>query len=211
MSTIRAQWSWESQTGLPEDAIVNVWHFASLVTPIDTTGTQAIRDALASFYTDPHSPAAKVTSYFSDATTGVATLKLYDLDDAEPRSPVRIFSGMSFTGDLGTGDQLPTEVAVCLSYGMTPVSGLDQANRRGRIYLGPLGTNAIDAVGYVAAGFRSAITAAASALKADSGTDWAVYSPTDDAAGSVTQGWVDNAVDIQRRRGYAATLRDTWS
>jgi hypothetical protein len=41
--------------------------------------------------------------------------------------------------------------------------------------------------------------------------DWVVYSPTDDAYHEVANGWVDNAWDTQRRRGYKPTSRTTFT
>jgi hypothetical protein len=40
---------------------------------------------------------------------------------------------------------------------------------------------------------------------------WCLYSRKLDLMPEIVGGWVDNAWDIQRRRGYAATSRTTFS
>jgi hypothetical protein len=39
---------------------------------------------------------------------------------------------------------------------------------------------------------------------------WVVWSEADQDAGSVFDGWIDNAFDTQRRRGVQASSRTTW-
>jgi len=48
------------------------------------------------------------------------------------------------------------------------------------------------------------------AMAADANNDWIVYSTVDQAGHEVIGGWVDNAWDIQRRRGELSTSRLTF-
>jgi hypothetical protein len=48
------------------------------------------------------------------------------------------------------------------------------------------------------------------ALVNDTATNWAVYSRRDNAGYLVSNGWVDDAFDIQRRRGVSALVRSLW-
>lgn len=132
-------------------------------------------------------------------------------------------------------------MAICLSFQGATGSGVNMRRRRGRVYLGPLAGTVVDASTSgteITAAARSTIATAAAALA--HGPDvgdarLAVFSratanitdglPVDanepaigysDAALSagfedVVSGWVDNAFDIQRRRGVQASARTTWT
>jgi hypothetical protein len=135
----------------------------------------------------------------------------------------------TITLTTAVGNCLPTECAICLSYEGAPVSGQVQARRRGRIYLGPLiQNNTTTSAGrvIVSAATTTAITNAATALAGISGPPdafWSVFSPTlagpepwsagtlSSAMTQATRGWVDNALDTQRRRGSDPTLRTLWT
>jgi len=142
------------------------------------------------------------------------TVRYYDQADPTPQVPLRI----SEIGDVTTtsGEGLPDEVALCLSFHANLVSGQPPARRRGRIYIGPLGANARTSgapnnrpdsafIGRLAAAATDLVDGANAAS-----VPWVVHS---EAAGDdffVIAGWVDNAFDTQRRRGVAATSRTTW-
>lgn len=111
-----------------------------------------------------------------------------------------------------------------------PASGVNQARRRGRIFLPTYQTSSIiesggrvvwepNALVTLAGGFETFHDAVASA-----GGNWAVFSPTTFAqtAGTtldrlraattyVTDGWIDDEPDTQRRRGSGAGVRTLWS
>ena len=108
------------------------------------------------------------------------------------------------------------------------MSGIPAGRRRGRIFLGCLDADVVEATDgetRLTSGVTSLVADAANDLRlAAVGTDWnwAVFSPT--IAGSppwstgeiiaaslnVEFGHVDNAVDTIRSRGAAATARTTW-
>lgn len=115
------------------------------------------------------------------------------------------------------------ELCVCLSYKGTYLSGVSPKRKRGRIYLGPLAANTISS-GEVASAavtvFKNAAQTLLTASDASSQYRWVIYSPTTDSAGTgldldswdaVTEGWVDNNVDIQRRRGFSGGTRSTFT
>lgn len=196
----------------PVDQVTNTWHFQTPGAVADA-GT-AILDNLDAFYT-------AISTYLSVNLTGTGDIKIYDLEDPEPRAPV-------FEGDMTFGagtNGMPNEVSVCLSYQAPIVSGTNQARRRGRLFIGPLATTA-QATGTgdmrVASGFRTALVTAAEALMDDTtlpGLVWSVFSPTTagtppwsagtlgDSFFTVTNGWVNDAFDTMRSRGLAPTTR----
>lgn len=132
--------------------------------------------------------------------------------------PIDIFP---FTLDAATGSTwpLPLEVAVCVSFtGETSSQpGVPVASRRGRVYIGPLQSNAIDTSvdGFPnpSSGIMTALAGAASRLAALGGPGdgwWSVFSRTRWAWTPVESGWIDNEFDTQRRRDLDATTRTLW-
>jgi hypothetical protein len=186
-------------SGVSKDRAQNVWHFiADNLTALDLALVQ-----LTTFY-------AAVDGTFSNlvATTG-HQLKCYDLADLEPRAPVRD-QGI---GTLSVGGApLPTELAICISFQGPRQSGVEQARRRGRLYLGPMASANVATDGRVISGAMTVIGGALQnmldASQAAATWAWAVYSRKNEAAIEVTNAWIDNEWDVQRRRGREATQRD---
>lgn len=110
---------------------------------------------------------------------------------------------------------LPTEVAMVLSFQGVKAAGFPQGRRRGRIFIGPLGSGVNGTDGRPTPTARTAIANAAATLKTDlaapGGQHWAVWSSVDGQSVEIDNGWVDNAFDTQRRRGVQVTARTTWS
>jgi hypothetical protein len=103
----------------------------------------------------------------------------------------------------------PPELAVVISFQATTQPGIPQARRRNRIYMGPLGFIATG--GLIPNTQRDAFKDAAQQFLIDANGwanwGWVVYSPTAQTIAQVNNGWVDNAYDIQRRRGLLSTER----
>jgi len=112
------------------------------------------------------------------------------------------------------GSQLPSELALCMSFQADRVAGFPQARRRGRVYIGPLGITT-NTSGRPTSAVISRLATAGATLKSNVaalGADyaWAVWSVADQASVKVKDGWVDNAFDVQRRRGLAYSSRTTF-
>lgn len=113
-----------------------------------------------------------------------------------------------------SGTAIPDELAVCLSFQGARAAGAPQSRRRGRIYMGPHNTAALTAnrpltalqtnLANYALTLKNAVTAAGA------GFEWGIWSNADSHLVVVTNGWVDNAWDVQRRRGVDATTRTVW-
>jgi len=202
-----------SPNGLAQDGVVNTWYCRPNLGETDHLLAAAdFRQALATFYNS-------LTGFYSSETiTGAWTTKAYRLTDAKPRSPI-VTDTMGV--NVSAGQAYPRELAVCLSYKGSYLSGSPRARFRGRVYLGPLKASLGATAGgdvRLAEAQRSIILNAAGALlaasTASSTYDWVVYSPTEDPGGSDTSVgklvagyWVDNAFDIQRRRGSKPSIR----
>lgn len=139
-------------------------------------------------------------------------VQFYRMSDPEPRAPV--FTGSFNLAAVGTSS-LPRECAMCCSFQAPKISGVPQSRRRGRLYIGPFSQTALD--GNTGNPTSTAITAVValgeSLLSYSQGQadwKWAVYSTVLETASEVSDGWVDNAWDTQRRRGNEWTARTTF-
>jgi len=218
-TTIRVQASLRSASGIPADANVNVWHWKGMATDREDSADEII-GAMTGFYVN----IAEI--FCTNTTSGLIDYKFYDLADSMPRVPFRTVNASALT--TTDGDGLPTECAVTMSFGGSAESGLAQRRRTGRLYFGCLTTGVTTTVtGFVQVSTptRSLIQTAADALITDPDplkAIWAVFSPT--TAGStpwsptalatattnVTEGYIDNAMDTQRRRGTLPSDRTTF-
>lgn len=203
-------------TGLPEDVVTNTWHaqFNSPTSPL-TSDFANMADNLRVFYEQTYTTPGSMAKYARPALT---SLKVYDMDDPKPRAPrYSVPMPISVTSDP-TNSNLPSEVAVCLSYRATYQSGVPQASQRGRVFLGAIGSAFLDPG--LASTFPK-ITVANQQNVGNRGnqflqaclTDgwtWVVSSRKRDEMFVVTGGWVDDAFDTQRRRGQKPAVRDLW-
>lgn len=209
-----AQVRFTRTNAMPEDDVVNTWHFIK-EGQAEVGDAPAIAGRLADFYTAaPGGDSAKVEAFLAGSLAQAVTIKVYNLDDPIPRLPV--YTG-GFTMTVVKANSLPAEVALCLSFRSTIGSGDQVGRHKGRVFLGPWGTNAIAAAPTfgdarpLAQVVTNVIGAANRLLVANTlSLVWAQYSKTDDTARQVVAGWVDNAWDTQRRRGADPTARTSF-
>jgi len=201
---VNAQVTIAMTSGIPRDSVVNNFYF-DMVSKTSTDFDQ-ITTALAAFYS------AMKPQLSSKVNPTGNVIKYYDHNDLTPRVP-RYTSTFNITGGVAAG-ALPSELAVCISFQAARESGVPQARRRGRVYIGPLST-AVNLNGMVDPAHRDIFKNAAKGLldasTAAANYVWVVHShnsETDDRP--VTNGWVDDAFDIQRRRGLVPTSRATF-
>lgn len=201
--------------GLPEDRIVNTFHFFNALSFDQHCNNLSV--AMPSFYNEVGSGEniqnLSLAAQLSPWVQREAEFRFYDLSLPEGERPPLI---LPFTlTDAQSAGGLPEEIALCLSYsGPPPVT----PRRRGRIYFGPIAANtdteasATDPSRPVAILISDLMKAGRRLASYDPTTiGWAVHSsvPNDNYV-LITQGWVDNAWDIQRRRGPDASARTTW-
>jgi hypothetical protein len=212
--TWRADVTHPYMTGLPTDVIVNTWHFDRTfgASAPDESDFAALETLLKNFYgsiftTSSQSGMAPWVNQALKRTT------IYDLTDPTPRAPVyeNVESGIAVqSGSSST----PLEVAICLSYQGAKISGVPQARRRGRIFIGGIGNAAVATTGLTFPTPTPEITSnlcqAANSLMVNGNIaqwTWGVYSRVGNSFTPTVDGWVDNAFDTQRRRGNAPTGR----
>jgi hypothetical protein len=98
-----------------------------------------------------------------------------------------------------------------LSFQGAPESGVSQARKRGRVFIGPLRSSLIGADGRPSPATVSLFAAEGEDLldasNAATTWSWTVHSATTGDNSVVTNGWCDNEFDTQRRRGRIATSR----
>lgn len=205
MSTIyRVQVMIPRNTNLPEDVVVNTFHFVR-----NGTAEGAFLDEVDNLIEAAYTEWRNVLG--NNAVLTGLTWKYYDLSDPEPRAPVSTRGTTAITNP--TDDPLPSECAAVVTWKAAAVSGVPSGRLQGRTYIGPLDRSTqsasdrdrLDSSAYNALALGAEALITSTVLDFDEGL--AVYSRADDAARLVTNGWVDNAYDTQRRRGKAPTAR----
>jgi hypothetical protein len=227
MPIMRLQHTYNHLSGMAEDAVVNTFHFSSGsggAAVNATTGAQ-VAELVLDFYDESHTGQTnQIQTYIAEASMAASrhTIKVYDLDDDEPRVPV-----YQVTTNNGTANNAvapgPAEVALCLSYRSTIESGTPMARRRGRIYIGPLNASVgeVDVAGHFRplATVRNNLVMAGRGLQVTArtaGWPWVVRHGGGSVDGEGTtlafsseifHCWCDDAFDTQRRRGPKPTTR----
>lgn len=213
MGVTRAQITIPQDNALPADWITNTLYFEN------DSAHEDMNDALIAELSALINAIGPLTGS-NTATT--ATIDLYRLEDPEPRVP---YLTQTVSRPQGSAVGLPNEVALCVSFQGAVASGQAQARRRGRNFVGPISSSTAN-FSSTTAGSRPSATLMGAVADAYAGLlalapttsnpRWVVYSPTidaqpgsslGDATTTITNLWVDDAWDIQRRRGNAPTTR----
>ena len=204
---IRVMAKFQGRSGLAADMYVNTFYFVGANTPQEDIVLATT--AVATFYNvSPPAGFQAVGAYLSARLFREYTIKCYDMDTPKVRVPT------NSPGELpspGVTNGPPEEVAVTLSYhaSMPPVSG----RRRGRIFLGPLNESAYakastTAYSRVSDNFSGDLCKAATVLGNTPLIQWSIRStrPAENYQ-AIVGGYVDDALDTQRRRGEVSTIR----
>lgn len=212
MPTYRAQIVIPHTNGIVADAITNTLHFIDFVPQPLSELADDVTPLIKDFYEAMYLGGTRAGNYMNWAA---AEVNWYDLAQITPRVPYTLPLNLVIAS---AATFVAPESSVVLSFQAGREPGVSQARRRGRIYLGGLGngfitssaagvspyvtTTVVTSISIQANNFRTAVGATSAR--------WAVWSPTDQAASIITNGWVDNAIDTQRRRGTDATARTLW-
>jgi len=228
MSFILAKVTTPHNTGLPEDSVTNSFAFTPVDPATRVASAAAFTTELDAFYT------ACSTMLSSQYQWTTMQVEYIDLLDDRPRLPF-VTSSFGVTTVATTSNDWPAEVSVCISYQGLATSGVNMRRRRGRVYLGPLQLATGDQPVIPSANITQIGTAWAN-LTTNTAYVMCVYSryehygvPVGRNIGEEDQNgdkvfheipdflpasftplsgsWIDNAWDIQRRRGPKATTR----
>lgn len=187
MASYRAQIAWQLDSLLPRDAVCITPHFDGL-----GGNAQSIANALN----------VNLAANGLIGNTPMWTIKVYDALKAKPNPPLAtvIHAG----GGTPTTSGFPRDVALCLSF----YAGVNSPRRRGRLYFpknfitGGLGLRPTatqrDDVGGMAALFTTGMPTS---------VKWAVFSRRDQQTFPVTNWFVDDEWDTQRKRGLRPSAR----
>lgn len=208
-TAVRAHAVFHGSSGLPEDRFVHTFAFKPIADASHADIHAAVVLALRDFYETTNGTAASLETFLGGQIPRTAyDITTYKLSEPVPREPLT--SSETFSGNA-PASSLPAEVAVCLSY----YSDRPLPRQRGRIYFGPLASTA---VGTLSAGdvrpsanMITALTTAATRLALRTDITWGLISKASGEFLTITDGWVDNALDTQRRRGLSPSTRTEWS
>lgn len=190
MANYSFQVALHSNTGLPEDDVVNVLYYD--INAPDTVEGQM--DEVFAAYQQ------LIGLYIGDVS-GV-TIKAYA---GAAGQPVNV---KDYTASAGPGTG-PGEVAICLSYSAQDDPEASTGRQRGRIYIGKIvggytgDPRPTGALRTKVLDFGELLASVGTA----SNTTWMMHSKTDNAFRKIESIWTDDAWDTQRRRGLAPTLR----
>lgn len=230
MGVTRVQRITMPKSGQAVDQTVNSFYFSKADDTLNLVAgdVTSVASALDDLFNLAVGAGDAVRFYLAESTmaTQRVTYKFYNMSDPSPRVPYATPVAQNTTPVISTA-ALPSEVACCLSFKSLVVSGSNAARGRGRVFIGPLNTAALEveaATGQprVAARLQTALCAGANrmydSLFAGPGISWVIYSPTkrSETGGSafssvsgIKTAWCDNAFDTQRRRGVKTTARTT--
>lgn len=217
MPRISAQVILRTSDNIPANYATNTYFFdveTDLVAPegsLEDQSVLSIAPALVDLYNELNDQA----DLFGGLATSGHRIKFVEIDGPKPQYPYAEVVWAFTTAP--SASVLPSECCVVSSFEAVQSAGINQATRRGRVFLGPLNLGALNALtGRLVDADRVAIATAFQtfAQKQDeagfSGWQWMVYSRKNDAMSRVVMGHVDNAFDTQRRRGVESTLRSVW-
>ena len=210
MPNYRAMAILQGRSGLPEDRFVNTFHFSG--TGSHEADDDLIVARLTNFYTEPAiNTGNPLGQFLSNYLTDDLEIRTYNLSDPEPRVPITTVISGALDARAENRD-LPEEVALCLSFKADPP---ETPRRRGRVYVGPFNVTAVTPEAAAGGPGRpneslvNTLVGLGNALLASSQNNprWVIHSPTTGLFPIVTNGWVDNSFDTQRRRGVAPSSR----
>lgn len=208
-------------TNIPRDVSVNTFafHWPNETPPDWEGGHGAILTApVRRFYNNPEggNSISDVLSGRISRVTNACKFNVYEAmtSNAEPVWSTNWTLGPPVAGQ----NALPYEVAVAASFQGAPTVSMPQRRRRGRVFLGPLNGAALQMTSdscEVMGQFRTTIANACETLLDETNNEtnpfiWCVWSRVAGLLVPITNGWVNNEPDTQRRRQDRPTSRTTW-
>lgn len=202
-------------TNLPRDVAQTTWAFRT--EDLETETLLGIGDAMIEFFNANVASTSRSVGFFHSALIDRprCTVSLYDISETPMGPPISIRT-FPLSGP-GSQTQMPLEVALCNSFQGDPIGSMSQRRRRGRTYMGPLNIEAQRSGSGLPRPsdlFMDTLQGASfrlmeSAREID-GVEWCVWSRSSDILVPITNGWINNEWDTQRRREGPETARVIW-
>lgn len=202
-------------TQLPRD--VSQQTFCFITPDNDPERLSDICDALGTFYnrTDTVSEVHLGTFISPVVDRSLCWVDVYDVSSLPSGPP--IYSKPIIIGSSGSTTSLPLEVALVQSFQGDKTGSMPQARRRGRNYLGPFNTLAIATVAGLPRPNEDLILTVQGAAQwlcsyvvEENIAQWCVWSRSSNLFVPITNGWINNEWDTQRRREADETDRTRW-
>jgi hypothetical protein len=191
---IRAQVSWNVGTLLPRDVMQITPCFRHhAVLPFDDPNWDQLASDLGT----------ALDTWLPQPAGRQQTIKLYEIGQPEPNRPKA--THVLHTNQSPEGS-VPREVALCLSFH----GGKNTKRERGRLYLPVWAVTNSASIGVrpvQATIDKCAELPAVFANLGGANVDWIIWSTMDNKAVQVTDWYVDDEWDTQRRRGLRSTQR----
>jgi hypothetical protein len=192
MAAYKLATSLQITSTLPRDAV--------MINPVinDTLGGGDIQQLCTDW-------ALAVKSWLGWSTTGEIKVKAYECGRPKPNYPA---AEAMLNGGTAFPVTKPREIALCLSF----YSDYNLPRRRGRLYVPAALINLADTIALrPTTAQMNKVGDLAGALAALGGVDddWSVWSGVDGTARKVTNWFVDDEWDVQRRRGLRSTTRSS--
>lgn len=193
MAAMDFQVNFNNSNNLPRDRYVNTLYYDATA-----AGPEPICDGIAAAYVSH-------ILGFHGGQIGSMTINAYP-PGRNPGGPA--FSKKYAYAPSGSGSG-PAEVALCLSY----YADTNQPRNRGRVFLGPFSASAINGERPEPRVMNAALAwaRAIAAIGGGNVANWLQRSATDNNYSAVSNFYVDNAWDTQRRRGAQPNGRLTGS
>jgi hypothetical protein len=215
MTHFLVQAALQDTSGLSRDRYVNTFHVEA--SGLTTGNYDDLTTAFRAFYTEVGTVAHPTAYYIAPhAKVTPGHLKYYNQGDTIPRSPTRIDDLLVDDGDSTVA--LPAEVACCVSYKSSSISGIPASQCRGRIYIGPLSTRAVASEPATAKArpdlnmrtyLVSHFIALMGAVQDVGDCHLRQFSAKTGVLHAINEVWCDDAWDTQRRRGAEPSSRQT--
>jgi hypothetical protein len=215
----RAVVTFQTRDGVPRNYVKNDFIFAN---PVGDPAANLIQ-FFNNTATGATHPLAYYLSPFLSRAANATTVQLYNITNPLAGTGVSgpAYQTTLFTLAASGGSSLPQEIALVISLhaadSSIPEHGpgtRPKARYRGRVYIGPLSTAALD-MDLTSnrcrplSGTVSDFTKPPIQLLTQDPT-WSVWSRKDRTLRPIVGGWVDDDYDVQRRRSTDPTSRTTW-
>lgn len=205
MANYYAQSSIAASTGETADVNCNVFAFIGPAVFTSTEG-EFVGDTISAFYNRLNDNAVCMRGRAQNGHS----IKIYVATTTPPNYPIDEYS-FNLTNAPGALD-LPSEMALCVSYANDSATIVPRARRRGRIYLSGFAesqntTGRPTAVTYE--GLVTEYSLYCDEMNAEADFSAGIWSRTNATIYPIERVWADNEWDTQRSRGGKSTARDT--